>query len=733
MEYKQDIDQSNNKYNQRILELKVSQNNISAQPLRLLARFNQNYKKYLNMRNFESVSLEFNNKKIGALVQFSAHIADGYIDLTQDVIDFLKCTSTDIVIIKRINTLPQATQVTISYSKAQAQKYGIKDINRIDLIPILLCNPLNKGLEFKIDKLKYKIIQIGPPGFEFVSGDRTTNIKLLQEQIASSYVTYEKIGGLKQELNRIKELIDLPITNPKLFERMNIQPPRGILLYGPPGTGKTLLARAIANVTQSNFYPINGPDIVSKFYGDSQKKLRMLFQKAKQNAPAIIFIDEIDSIAPRRDKVFGQVQKRIVAQLLALMDGLESRGRIVIIGATNLPNSLDDALRRGGRFDVEIEIKPPNPEARLDILKIILEKTPLSKEIDLYKIAKDKTNGFVGADLNVLCKEASLNAIKRFVKSNRKDPENLEVQTIDLDTALKRVEPSSLREFNIQVPNVKWQDISGINNIVSKIRDELQIPIKSSEVYKKYNFQSIRGILLYGPPGTGKTLITKAIASELNYNFIAIRGPELLSKYLGQTEQTIRSIFRKARNSAPTVIFMDEIDAICTSRTSQNLQSSSYNINIIGQILTEMDGISDMKNVIVIATTNRPDLIDRALIRPGRFDKLIEIPRPDKSGLKEIYELYLKKLPTQDNIDLQDISDISFMNKLTGADVYAVCRDSLALAIKQIKDISDLDQSDINVKITQKILRICLDNIIINSKSSLKNQLTSYDYGQTNI
>ncbi|ASJ16126.1 AAA family ATPase [Thermococcus chitonophagus] len=566
------------------------------------------------------------------------------------------------------------------------------------------------------------------------------------EKRMTTGVTYEDIGGLKDVIEKIREMIELPLKHPELFEKLGIEPPKGVLLYGPPGTGKTLLAKAVANEANAYFIAINGPEIMSKYYGESEERLREVFKEAEENAPAIIFIDEIDAIAPKRSEVTGEVEKRVVAQLLALMDGLKSRGKVIVIGATNRPDAIDPALRRPGRFDREIEVGVPDKQGRKEILQIhtrgmpiepdfrrsdvlraleeikkdekfkdvidkAIEKVKASREEEIPKVLKEinedlynevkaklidylleelaeVTHGFVGADLAALAREAAMAALRRLIREGKIDFEaetiprevldELKVTRKDFYEALKMVEPSALREVLIEVPNVHWDDIGGLEDVKQELREAVEWPLKYPEAFRAYGITPPKGILLYGPPGTGKTLLAKAVATESEANFIAVRGPEILSKWVGESEKNIREIFRKARQAAPTVIFIDEIDAIAPRRGTDVNRVTD---RIINQLLTEMDGLVENSGVVVIAATNRPDIIDPALLRPGRFDRLILVPAPDEKARLEIFKVHTRNMPLADDVNLEELAKRT--EGYTGADIAAVCREAAMIAMRR--------------------------------------------------
>ena len=502
-------------------------------------------------------------------------------------------------------------------------------------------------------------------------------------------VTYEDIGGLDEEITKIREMVELPLKHPEIFERLGIEPPKGVLLHGPPGTGKTLLAKAVASESNSHFILINGPEIMSKYYGQSEQNLRKKFEEAEKNAPSIIFIDEIDAIATKREEVHGEVERRVVAQLLALMDGLKSRGKVVVIAATNVPNLLDPALRRPGRFDREIDIGVPDKKGRLNILKIHTRNMPLAKNVNLKEIA-NITYGFVGADLAALAKEAAMIVLRKElpnIKLKEEEPiskEVLERLIIDkkaFKEALKFVQPSAMREVLVEIPNVKWKDIGGLEGVKQELIEAVEWPLKNPKAFSRLGVKPPRGILLYGAPGTGKTLLAKAVASESQANFILVKGPELLSKWVGESEKAVRKVFDKARQTAPTIVFFDEIDSLAPRRGKS--ADSPVTERVVNQILTEMDGLIDMQDVVVVAATNRPDMLDTALLRPGRFDRLILTPVPDKKAREERFKVHTKGMPLK-GVNLKVLAEKT--EGYVGADIEAVCREAAIIALR--KDMS---------------------------------------------
>ncbi len=500
-------------------------------------------------------------------------------------------------------------------------------------------------------------------------------------------ITYEDIGGLGGQIERVREMIELPLRFPQLFEKLGVEPPKGILLHGPPGTGKTLIAKAVANETDANFITLNGPEIMSKYYGESEAKLREIFEEASKKAPSIIFIDEIDAIAPKREEVTGEVERRIVAQLLGLMDGLQARGQVVVIGATNRINALDPALRRPGRFDREIEIGVPDRNGRLEVLQVHTRGMPLDKNVNLEKLA-DVTHGFVGADLQALSKEAAMRALRKVLpqidlESKTVPPkviEGLQVTMDDFADALKDVEPSAMREVLVESPNVKWTDVGDLEDAKQELAEAVEWPLKYADVFEYAKTKPPKGILLYGPPGTGKTLLAKAVASESEANFVSIKGPELLSKWVGESEKGVRETFRRAKQAAPCIIFFDEIDSIAPQRGGQ-FGDTHVTERVISQLLTELDGLEELRNVVVLAATNRPDIIDPALLRPGRFDRVIEIKPPNREARKEIFKIHLREKPLAPSVNLDTLAEKT--DGLVGAEIEAVCREASMLAIRE--------------------------------------------------
>ena len=544
---------------------------------------------------------------------------------------------------------------------------------------------------FGLGDLKFVVVTCEPKQAVLITENTQVNfnpkaVDVIEEKDID--VTYEDIGGLNEELKKVREMIELPLKHPEIFEKLGIDAPKGVLLHGPPGTGKTLLAKAVANETNANFILINGPEIMSKYYGQSEENLRKRFEEAEKNAPSIIFIDEIDAIASKREESKGEVEKRVVAQLLAIMDGLQARGKVIVIAATNIPNVLDPALRRPGRFDREIDIGVPNERGRFTVLKIHTRNMPLEKNVDLKKLAQI-THGFVGADLASLAREAAMIVLRRVVgdtKIKEGEPipqeilEKLILKQSDFRNALKVVRPSALREVLIELPNVKWDDIGGLADVKQELIEAVEWPLKHKADFKRMGVTPPKGVLLYGAPGTGKTLLAKAVANESEANFILIKGPELLSKWVGESEKAVRKIFEKARQTSPTIIFFDEIDAIAPSRGIGS-DDNRVTERVVNQLLTEMDGLEDMNEIVIIGATNRPDMLDTALLRPGRFDRIILAPVPDKKTRKEIFKVHTKGVPLEKDVNLSEL--VEKTEGYVGADIESVAREAAIFALRE--------------------------------------------------
>jgi len=578
-------------------------------------------------------------------------------------------------------------------------------------------------------KIPLKIAETEPSGTVVVTDSTDIQVsEMPAEQVHSGEgapeasdtpdVTYEDIGGLDRELEQVREMIELPMRHPELFQQLGIEPPKGVLLHGPPGTGKTLMAKAVANEIDAYFTTISGPEIMSKYYGESEEQLREVFDEASENSPAIVFIDEIDSIAPKRGETQGDVERRVVAQLLSLMDGLEERGQVIVIGATNRVDAIDPALRRGGRFDREIEIGVPDKEGRKEILQVHTRGMPLSEEIDIENYAEN-THGFVGADLASLTKESAMNALRRIrpeldLESDEIDAEvleRLEISDTDFREAMKGIEPSALREVFVEVPDVTWDSVGGLEDTKERLRETIQWPLEYEDVFESMDLEAAKGVLMYGPPGTGKTLLAKAVANEAQSNFISVKGPELLNKFVGESEKGVREVFSKARENAPTVVFFDEIDSIASERGG-GTTDSGVGERVVSQLLTELDGIEDMENVVVVATTNRPDLIDDALLRPGRLDRHVHVPVPDEDARRAIFQVHTRNKPLADGVDLDELARRT--DGYVGADIEAVAREASMAATREFinsVDPEEIGDSVSNVRVTMDHFEHALEEV----------------------
>ncbi len=548
--------------------------------------------------------------------------------------------------------------------------------------------------------VQFTVVKTRPRGIVRLTYD--TRLHIMTEPTPEAKgvprTTYEDIGGLHEEIQRIREMVELPMRHPEIFQRLGIDPPKGVLLHGPPGCGKTLLARAVANESEANFYSINGPEIMSKFYGESEARLREIFQEAQKNAPSIIFIDELDAIAPKREEVTGEVERRVVAQLLALLDGLAGRGNVIVIGATNRPNAIDPALRRPGRFDREIEIGIPDKNGRYEILQIHTRGMPLAEDVDLKKLA-EITHGYTGADLAALCRETAMKALRRYLPEINLEEERIpqsvlekmEIRMEDFLNAFREITPTAMREVAIEIPAVHWDDIGGLEDVKQELREAVEWPLKNPEIFKRMGIKPPKGILLFGPPGCGKTLLARAVATESEANFVSIKGPEIFSKWVGESEKAIREVFRKARTAAPAVIFFDEIDSI-VPRRGVGYADSGVTDRVISQLLTEMDGIETLEDVVVIAATNRPDIVDPAVLRPGRFDRLIYVPEPDENARLEIFKIHTKNMPLAEDVDLRELAQMT--KGYSGADISALCREAAMNALRRDVNASEVTLED---------------------------------------
>ncbi len=617
----------------------------------------------------------------------------------------------------------QAERVTIAPIISEGHKIsfgqGIENFVKRGLLK----RPLNKGdvvivpgIALMGGALPFMVINTAPKGIVQINDDTIVEMKeepVREGEVLTPTVTYEDIGGLKEELMKVREMIELPLKHAELFERLGIDPPKGVLLYGPPGTGKTLIAKAVATEAGANFYSIQGPEIMSKYYGQSEERLREKFEEAQKNAPSVLFIDELDSIAPKREEVTGEVERRVVAQLLTLMDGLSGRGQVIVIGATNRDEAIDPALRRPGRFDREIEIGVPDRNGRKEVLQIHTRGMPIEgaeEERDrLLGELADVTHGFVGADLAALAREAAMKALRRYLPDiDLEKPipsetlEKMRVTPEDFKNALKEVEPSAMREVLVEIPKVSWGDVGGLADVKMKLREAVEMPLKDPDAFKRMGIRPPRGILLYGPPGSGKTLLAKAVANESEANFISIKGPEVMSKWVGESEKAVRMIFKKAKQVAPCIVFLDELDAIAHRRGFDN--DSGVSERVVNQLLTSMDGLEALEGVVVVGATNRPDMVDPALLRTGRFDRILLVPAPDKGARLEILKVHTKGMPLE-GVDLDELAEE--LDGYTGADLEGLCREAAMVALREKKDARKVTMG--NFQEAMKVVRPSLD------------------------
>ena len=605
----------------------------------------------------------------------------------------------DRVTIKKVET-KECDRLVLSPVMAKQQKVkfgsGIEGFARrgLNKRPVVAGDRIFiPGMTLFAEALPFAIVSTKPKGIVRVLPD--TEIVIKEEMVEDdepgevSSIMYEDIGGLGDQLQKVREMIELPLKHPILFRRLGIDPPKGVLLHGPPGTGKTMIAKAVANETNAHFTSINGPEIISKYYGESEKQLREIFDDAASNAPAIIFVDELDSIAPKREDVSGEVERRVVAQLLTLMDGMQGRDNVVVIGATNRPDAIDQALRRPGRFDRELEIGVPDKNGRREIVNIHTRGMPIADDFDMDWILEN-SYGFVGADIMSLTREAAMKALRRYLPEIDLDQdeippevlEKMEVQMHDFKLAIRDIEPSALREIYVEVPEVSWDDVGGLDEIKERLKESVEWPLTMPDRFEHFGIKPPRGIVLFGAPGTGKTLIAKAIANEAKANFITVKGPELISKWVGESEKAIREVFKKAKQASPSIIFLDEFESIAGARTPNSGEGSDVSNRVVNQMLSSMDGVESMEGVIVIAATNRPEMIDPALLRSGRFERVMHVPPPDHGGLRKILKIHSQDMPLG-KFDLESLTDK--MQNFTGADVEAVCREAALIAMRAEK------------------------------------------------
>ena len=659
--------------------------------------------------------VEIIGKKSTAAIVWRAHPDDegkGLIRMDGLIRDNAGVGIGDKVRIRKVEVNP-ANRITLAPVIEEGQKLqfgsGIEGVVKRGLFK----RPVTKGDTVIVPgialigrALPFIVVEINPSGIVQITEGTEVHIReeaISESELAAPKVTYEDVGGLKDELTKVREMIELPLKHPELFDRLGIEPPKGVLLQGPPGTGKTLIAKAVANESGANFYSIQGPEIMSKFYGESEARLREVFEEAEQNAPAIIFIDEIDSIASKREDTQGEVERRVVAQLLTLMDGLKGRGKVVVIGATNRVDAVDPALRRPGRFDREIEIGVPSRDGRKEILQIHTRSMPLAPDFDIDYLV-DNSHGFVGADLSALAKEGAMKALRRYLPEIDLDQpiptevlEKMIIRMDDFKDALKEIEPSALREVLIEIPRVTWEDVGGLGELKQQLREAVEWPLNKPEVFKRMGIKPPRGILLYGPPGTGKTLLAKAVANESRANFISVKGPEVLSKWVGESEKAIREIFKKAKQAAPSIVFMDEIDSIAPRR-SMGSSDSHVTERMVNQLLTSIDGMEALEGIVVIGATNRPDILDPALLRAGRFDRLLQAPAPDKDARKRILQIHTANMPLKD-VDVEVLADRT--QGYVGADLQSLAREAAMIALRRDMNAEIVEMKDFETALGQ--------------------------------
>jgi len=661
-----------------------------------IARIDSKSRKLLDVVSGDIIEIKGKIKSTAAVV-WQAHPSDeglgfiridGYIrqNVGVGIGDKVFVSKADVKDAERIVLAPppgQKMPLSPDFAEYAKRKWEGKPMSKGDVVPIPMF-----GIVFN-----FLVVQVVPHGIVKVT--KETDLIVKEEPVSESLVRigevhYEDIGGLKNEIQKIREMVELPIRYPELFERLGIEPPKGVLLYGPPGVGKTLLAKAVANESDANFISISGPELVSKFVGESEEKLRMIFKEANEKAPSIIFMDEIDAIAPKREEATNEVERRMVSQLLTLMDGISKRGQVIVLAATNRPEAIDPALRRPGRFDREIEIGVPDRNARKEILQIHTRNMPLAKDVDLDELA-NITHGYTGADLSALVREAAM-ATLRSILPKIIDKQHIPAEVLNelqvtkehFMEALRNIQPSALREVFVERPNVHWSDIGGLDKVKEELKEAVELPLKKPEAFEKMGIRPVKGVLLVGPPGVGKTLLAKAVATERESNFISIKGPEVLSKYVGESEKTVREIFRKARLAAPCIIFIDEIDSIASARGAEDEFDSGVSRRVVDTLLTEMDGLAGLKNVVLLAATNRPEAIDPALLRPGRFDRIIEIPMPDAETRLAIFKVHTKNMPLDKSVSLEELANQT--DGYTGAEIENICREAGMNAIRANRD-----------------------------------------------
>ncbi len=724
----------------KIVELKVVEA-LQDDAYKGIARIDSETMRMLDVRRGDVIFIEGNRQTVAIVDRaYPADVGEGIIRIDgilrrnakTGIGDLVKISKSDIKEAKKIMIAPAQKGIMVQATDPDGLRRGLlgRTVIKGDIVVLggvqrrrdLMAdfgdmedifgnlNDILGGMGFgnlggAVGQIRFLVVSTNPsqPVIITENTDVTLNPKAVEisdEKILE--INYEDIGGLSEEIKKIREMVEIPLKHPEIFQRLGIEPPKGILLHGPPGTGKTLLAKAVANESEANFILLNGPEIMSKFYGESEKKIRDIFEEAEKTAPAIVFIDEIDAIAPKREEVTGEVERRVVSQILTMMDGMKSRGKVIVIGATNRVNALDPALRRPGRFDREININVPDKEGRLSVLKIHTRGMPLTKNVKLKELAA-KTHGFVGADLEALAKEAAMSVLREYLPQLKLDKaedeqipkkvlEKMVIKQEDFLDALKTVRPSAMREVLVETPNIGWEDIGGLDRIREELMEAVEWPLKYPESFSRMGIRPSRGILLYGPPGTGKTLLAKAVAKESEANFIQVKGPSLLSMWVGKSEEGVRKIFERARQVAPCIIFFDEIDSLAGKRGME--AGTKVTERVLNQLLAEMDGLEDLKDILVVAATNRPDLLDPALLRPGRFDKILLVNAPEEKGREMILNIHTKSMPLAKDVNIKEFAKRAI--GYTGADLEALARESALLALREDIDSTQVEKKHFN-------------------------------------
>ena len=723
--------------------------NLTVKPLRQkdakrsIAAVDKQYLKENNLVNGDYIYVKNINNDSKSIVRvwpgYDEDTGDGIIRIDGQVRQEADVAIDETVEIEKAESIQGADSITIALPEQYTVRGNLDNIVRNELKgkPVTKGQMLPFSLEFgtlapQQQQIQMEIVDISPDSPAIITDETSVSVTTKNQssmssstKISNSGVAYEDIGGLADELEQVREMIELPMRHPEIFQRLGIEPPKGVLMHGPPGTGKTLIAKAVANEVDAEFFTISGPEIMSKYYGESEEQLREVFEEAEQESPSIIFMDELDSIASQRGESGGDVEKRVVAQLLSLMDGLEEREDVIVIGATNRIDAIDPALRRGGRFDREIEVSAPDQKGRREIFDVHTRSMPLNDEINLDEFA-EKTHGFVGADIESLCKESAMTAIRRIKPTLDLEQETIDAEVLesmeivekDMINALRDIEPSALREVFVEVPDVNWTDIGGLNDTKDRMQEIIQWPLEYGTIFDDMGLSPAKGVLMYGPPGTGKTLMAKAVANESESNFISIKGPELLNKFVGESEKGVREIFEKARSNAPTIVFFDEIDAIASERGTTS--DSGVGERVVSQLLTELDGLENLEDVVVIATTNRPDLIDSALLRPGRLDRHIHVPVPDEESRESVLKVHTENLVLSDDVDLGELAIKT--EGFVGADIESLCREATMTATREL--IHSLSPEEVESKEYKQTTKEVTMNHFLNALDEVKASVT---------